>query len=232
MRAQKLERLFGTKAAGDSATPANGPRQTREDRVDRILEAASRQMARSGYEGASMRAIAGEAEVSLAGLYHYFESKERMLFLIQFRTFSALLANVREGLHGLVDPTDQLREIVRVHVSYFAANLAALKICSHELDSLTGPAYDEIHTLRHDYYELTRSVVDQIVAQYGVGSSINSHVATMNLFGMLNWLYRWYEPGKDRTPAGLANLISAQFLGGILGASDWLTRSSNGRRTA
>jgi AcrR family transcriptional regulator len=187
------------------------------DRLNHILEAATVVIARQGYRKASMRAIATATGVSLAGLYHYFDSKDTMLFLIQFRTFTSLLSNLREKLHGVSDPVEQLRVMIRAHVSYFAANMAALKVCSHELDSLSGDAYDETLRIRREYYELTRSVVDRVIGDAGENGSLDRRVATMSLFGTLNWLYRWYDPKKDRSPTALANQISTQFLQGVLG---------------
>jgi AcrR family transcriptional regulator len=208
MDSRKTEHLFET------AGQASGGY---DRRLNRILEAATVVIAREGYGKASMRAIATATGVSLAGLYHYFESKEKMLFLIQFRTFSSLLNNLREKLHGVSDPVEQLRVMVRAHVSYFAANMAALKVCSHELDSLTGEAYDETRRVRREYYELARSVVDGVLGEVAENGSLDCRVATMSLFGTLNWLYRWYDPKKDRAPSALANQISTQFLQGVLG---------------
>ena len=53
-----------------------------------------------GYEGASMRRLASEAELSLAGVYHYVASKEELLYWIQFHTFDSLLQGLRSSLAG------------------------------------------------------------------------------------------------------------------------------------
>ncbi len=195
------------------------PRESHDQRLNRILAAATVVIARDGYRKASMRAIAKATGVSLAGLYHYFDCKDRMLFLIQFRTFSSLLNNLREKLNGVEDPVEQLRVMVRAHVCYFAANMNALKVCSHELDLLTGPAYEETRRIRRAYYELTRSIVDRILQRVTPDGALDRRIATMSLFGTLNWLYRWYDPKKDRSPSVLANQISTQFLQGVLGVS-------------
>ncbi|MHC4102351.1 MAG: TetR family transcriptional regulator [Planctomycetota bacterium] len=218
MATQKPEQAFGSKGLRRADTRSPEGRESYDDRLNHILEAATGVIARDGYEKASMRAIAGAAGVSLAGLYHYFDSKERMLFLIEFRSFSALANNLREKLHGVDDPVEQLRVMVRAHVTYFASNMAALKVCSHELDSLTGPAYEETRRIRREYYEMARSIVARIVGT-GEAQELDARVATMSLFGTLNWLYRWYDPKKDRSPSGLANQISTQFLQGVLGVS-------------
>jgi TetR/AcrR family transcriptional regulator, cholesterol catabolism regulator len=206
--------------ASDPSAGRDGPappRETFDERLNAILEAATTVIARDGYGSASMRAVAKAANVSLSGLYHYFESKERMLFLIQFRTFTSLLNNLKERLHGVEEPEEQLRVMVRAHVGYFAANLSALKVCSHELDSLSGAAYDETRRIRSEYYALTRSIVDRLMAKFAPDSPVDQHVATMSLFGMLNWLYRWYTPGPGRSPSGLANQLASLFLSGTVG---------------
>ena len=200
---------------GDDTVPPSEARVTYDDRLNHILEAATRVIARVGYEKATMRQVAKEAKVSLAGIYHYFDRKERLLFLIQFRTFNSLLNNLREKLHGVDDPVEQLRVMVRAHVSHFAANMDALKVCSHELDSLTGAAYEEARQLRRDYYELTRGIVDRVLDAHAPDTVLERHVATMSLFGTLNWLYRWYDPKRGRSPTTVANQLTSQFLHGI-----------------
>jgi len=143
-----------------------------------------------------------------------------MLFLIQFRTFSTLLNNLRERLHGVDEPVEQLRVMVKAHVGYFATNMSALKVCSHELDSLSGDAFVETREIRSEYYKVTRSIIDRVIDKHASGSTLDRHVVTMSLFSMLNWLYRWYAPGRERSPSGLANQLLAIFLGGVLSTAN------------
>lgn len=217
MISNEAERTFDPESVGGVDAPPEG-RGTFDERLNRILNAATTLIARVGYERASMRQVAQAAGVSLAGLYHYFDSKEKMLFLIQFRTFNALLNGLREKLHDVSEPLEQLRVMVRSHTAYFVANMAALKVCSHELDSLSGEAYAETFAIRRHYYELTRGIVDRVFERYAPTSTLDRHIATMSLFGTLNWLYRWYDPRQGRSPNVLAAQIATQFLHGILGA--------------
>jgi hypothetical protein len=140
-----------------------------------------------------------------------------MLFLIQFRTFSSLLNNLREKLTGVDDVMTQLCIFIRAHVVYFATNMDALKVCSHELDALSGPPYAETLRIRRDYYQVARSIVNGVFERVNPDSPMDRHVATMLLFGMLNWLYRWYSPDDGRSPLGLAKLITDMFLNGVSG---------------
>ncbi len=215
MKSEEGEQAFDIRPA--PASVVSDARDSYDERLNKILQAATQVIAEVGYGQASMRAVAKAAGVSLAGMYHYFDGKKKMLFLIQFRTFNALLQALRERLHGLSDPIEQLHVMVRSHVGYFAANMAALKVCSHELDALSGTEYEDLRKIRHDYYELTRAIVERIMASRPSNGGVDKHVATMSLFGILNWLYRWYSPGPDRSPAGLAKQITQVFLAGVLG---------------
>jgi hypothetical protein len=109
--------------------------------------------------------------------------------------------------------------MVRSHIGYFAANMDALQVCSHELDTLEGEAYEETRRIRHEYYELTRNILRRLLESHDDDGALDQHIATMCLFGMLNWLYRWYDPKKDRSPTALANHIVEQFLHGVAGSA-------------
>lgn len=184
------------------------------DRIDAILRAATVLIAKDGYEKASMRAVASEAGVSPASMYHYFDGKEAMLFTILFRAFSGLENNLRMKTHLVEDPLEQLRIMITEHVLFFANDMEALKLCSHELDSLTGKAYEELHRIRRTYYSLTRHIVDEVIKKYDLKVQ-DPHVSTMCLFSSLNWLYRWYDPSKLRSPTRLGKLLFEQFARGI-----------------
>jgi len=211
-------------------------RESPNDRLDRIVAAATAAFARDGYHKATMRQIAQEGPdgpgVGLAGMYHYVDSKERLLFLIQFRAFSGLLTEVTAKISGVDDPVEQLRHLIHTHVHYVASDMATLKVCSHELDSLTGEVYEQVRRVRRQYYDLARSIVARIIEEarsspadrtvdprvdLSSRGGLDERVATMSLFGTLNWIYRWYDPDQGRSPASLANQIFAQFLAGLLG---------------
>ncbi len=217
MEKVKLERLIGSGATDDVTLEGRG---TYDERLDRILVAATDTFARLGYEKASMREVAKAAGVSLAGVYHYFDGKEKILFLIQFRAFGSLLNNLREKLSGVEGAEEQIRVMVRAHLGYFAANMSALKVCSHELDSLSGPAYEDTRKIRHEYYELCRGIVDRVLIQHGANETMDRHVATMAIFGTLNWLYRWYDPKRGPAVSTVARQIADQYLVGLVGSAE------------
>src|SRR5215467_5731349 len=84
---------------GHRAVPE--PSDSRFDRrLADVLSHASRIFCEKGYEGASMRDLSRATGMSLAGLYHYFESKEELLYLIQKHTFTTIIGNLRQRLES------------------------------------------------------------------------------------------------------------------------------------
>src|SRR5215467_8399736 len=97
--------------------------ETRYDRrLAEILAHATDVFCKKGYEGASMRDLSRASGMSLAGLYYYFESKERLLYLIQKHTFSTIVQRLKARLEGVGDGEERIRIFILNHLEYFLAN--------------------------------------------------------------------------------------------------------------
>jgi AcrR family transcriptional regulator len=180
-----------------------------------LLDAAARVFSEVGYDKASMRRIAAEAEVSLAGIYHYVASKDELLYWIQYHTFDSLLRGLESSLDGVVDPRQRLATAVRNHVRHFGENMHELKVCAREVETLEGDSYDAVHERRRSYFEAVHELVKELQPERG--ASRGSWLATANLFGMLNWFYQWYDAGRSRVSLDdLAAQQTALFLDGYI----------------
>ena len=104
------------------AVPAPATRYDR--RLAEILAHATDVFCKKGYEGASMRDLSRASGMSLAGLYYYFESKERLLYLIQKHTFTTIVQRLKARLEGVTDPEERIRIFILNHLEYFLANQA------------------------------------------------------------------------------------------------------------
>src|SRR6201990_2917182 len=114
-------------------------RETRYNRrLAEILTHATEVFCKKGYEGASMRDLSRASGMSLAGLYYYFKSKERLLYLIQKHTFTTVLRSARERLASISYPEQRVRSFIYNHIEYFLKNRKAMTVLSHEDEPLTG----------------------------------------------------------------------------------------------
>ena len=199
---------------GTRVRPA-GRSRLYDEKLELVLTSGARVISREGYGQATIRQVAGEAGISLAGLYHYVSSKEELLFKIQLHTFEAILEQLARKLDGVEDPLERLRVTVRNHLEHFLSRMDELKVCARELESLSGDYYEKVRALRQDYLRVVLEIVESISKLSG-NSKIQPRLATLYLFGMLNWIYMWY-PEQENTPGEmLADQLVALFLEGYL----------------
>ena len=188
--------------------------ETRFDRrLAEILEHAIEVFYERGYEGASMRDLSRATGMSLAGLYYYFESKERLLYLIQKHTFKTIVQRLKERLKDANQPEQRIRVFILNHLEYFLSNQKAMKVLSHEDDALKNGFGAEIAAIKREYYHTCLDLMDEFKAAKGL--EFNSRIAVLSLFGMMNWIYTWYKPRVDADASELARDMGDIFLRGI-----------------
>jgi AcrR family transcriptional regulator len=188
--------------------------ETRFDRrLGEILAHATEVFCDKGYEGASMRDLSRAAGMSLAGLYHYFGSKERLLFLIQEHTFTTIVENLKTRLEQVGDPEQRIRVFIQNHLEYFVANQSGLKVLSHEDEALKNAFGSRIAAIKREYYRICVGLMDELKRARNL--EFNSRTAVMSLFGMINWIYTWYNPRVDGGAEQLAGDMGDIFLRGV-----------------
>ena len=194
-----------------------------DQKLEFILRNAARIFAEKGYHSTSMRDISRETGVSLAGLYYYCRSKEELLFLIQDNCFGRVLERLEQRLEETTGGIEKLRLVIENHLSFFAANMAEMKVLSHEADSLEGEMYEHVSGKKQQYTSLVRRILSEVQQgqdeqqqQQQARRKIDLTVATYALFGMMNWIYNWYDPRGKLSVSDLVDNITRLFLGGFL----------------
>ncbi len=203
-----------------SPQPASAADTRFDRRLSEILDFATEVFAEKGYEGASMRDLSRLSGISLAGLYYYFDSKEKLLYSIQKHTFTTILDRLQERLRREDDPEQRLRIFVQNHVEYALASHNAMKVLSHEDDVLKNGYGTELAAIKRDYYRICLGLVDDLLRQGGSHPKqrrVDTRTAVMSLFGAMNWLYTWHNRKSDPGAETLARQISDLFLKGITG---------------
>jgi AcrR family transcriptional regulator len=187
-----------------------------DQKLEFILRTAARIFAEKSYHSTSMRDIARETKVSLAGLYHYCKSKEELLFLIQDNCFGRVLERLEQRLEGVADPLTKLGIFIENHLSFFAANMSEMKVLSHEAESLGGDLYTHVSTRKDNYTKLARQILREVQDTQQSDQQIDLTVATYALFGMMNWIYNWYDPQGKLNVSDLASNVMKLFLNGFV----------------
>ncbi len=193
---------------------ALGSQKRFDRRLGEILDHATAVFCDKGYDAASMRDLSRATGMSLAGLYYYFESKEKLLYLIQKHAFKTILAGLRKGLEGVSDPEQRVRVFIQNHLEYFLANQKAMKVLSHEDEALKNSYGSEVRAIKREYYRICLGLVEDLVRARGV--EFSGRIAVLSLFGMMNWIYTWHNPRVDADAGALARQMSDIFLNGVL----------------
>jgi AcrR family transcriptional regulator len=186
-----------------------------DQKLEFILRSAARIFADKSYHSTSMRDISRATNVSLAGLYHYCKSKEELLFLIQDNCFGRVLERLEERLVGVQDPLSKLTIFIENHLSFFAANMAEMKVLSHEAESLQGDLHAHVSGKKDKYTKLASRILREIHAGSSLKQPVDLTVATYALFGMMNWIYNWYDPKGKLKVNELAQHLTHLFLDGF-----------------
>lgn len=164
-----------------------------------------------------MRDISRATSVSLSGLYYYFESKQKLLYLIQYNAFTLIIERARARLADVRDPQMRLRTLVQNHMEYFLSHPNEMKVLSHEEEALEPPYSDEIAAIKRRYYALAREIFEAVTAGEALPGGLGTRVAVLSLFGMMNWVYKWHNPKVDPDAEQLSEAIVNLFLRGVLG---------------
>jgi AcrR family transcriptional regulator len=212
-----VARLDGRKERSSPAVRKNGnePLDSRFDRrLSKVLDHAAQIFCEKGYEGASMRDLSRAAGMSLAGLYHYFASKEELLYLIQKHAFQTIIERVQQRLEGAADPEERIRIFIENHLEYFLANKEAMKVLTHEDDTLKDARGAEIRAIKREYYRICLELLEGLRESKGL--QFSARLAVLGLFGMVNWIYTWHNPRVDADAQALAQEMGDLFLRGVL----------------
>jgi TetR/AcrR family transcriptional regulator, cholesterol catabolism regulator len=187
-----------------------------DQKLEFILRTAARIFAEKSYHSTSMRDISRATNASLAGLYHYCKSKEELLFLIQDNCFGRVLERLEQRLEGVEDPLTKLGIFIENHLSFFAANMSEMKVLSHEAESLNGDLYTHVSTRKDKYTKLARQILREVQETQQSKERVDLTVATYALFGMMNWIYNWYDPQGKLKVSDLTSNVMKLFLNGFV----------------
>lgn len=193
--------------------------QPKDIKANQIRRVITRLFARDGYHGTSMRAIARELGMHPSSLYHYFNSKEEMLFKLLDATMDEALEVLEEICARRIPATEKLTQVLGFYVRYYAGDQARLHLLLSERHVLSPRSQRILITKERRYVGLFRQIFEELAAE-GRTKAIPPSVATFAFLGMVHYTVKWYRRngpvGLDR----LAEFFVEIFTRGILRQAD------------
>jgi AcrR family transcriptional regulator len=190
-----------------------------DEKLQQILKASAQIFADKGFDSTSIRDIARATGMSLAGLYYYFRTKEELLCLIQERCLLTLVENWEKSAAEGKSARGRVGLFVENHLGFFLHNMNEMKVMSHEDSSLTGEYQKRVLRLKRRYVKVLMDLVEDLQREEKV-EKLDVRVAALSLFGMMNWIYTWYNPDRD-LPLGalIEQMLRIYFFGVLHGGS-------------
>lgn len=184
---------------------------------ENILKQAARLFAEKGYAGTTIIDLAEACESSRGALYHYFESKEEMLFHILEGHVNRLYEELQASVTSHKDPIDQCRAIIRTIVVRNAESHNEQIVLLNQLSQLAAGQQQDIVAKQRKMTELVSDILIRIDAQNRV-TTRNKKAYTMMLFGIINYTFTWYDPKGSVPPEEYAEMTADLFIRGFTAA--------------
>jgi AcrR family transcriptional regulator len=205
---------------GTTNNSGPGPAAGGNSGLNDILRESCRLMARNGYHGTSMRDIAQETGRSLSGLYHYFRSKEDIVFIINQHGFTTLVDTWRKLDGTFDDSLEKLYAFIYCHTLYFAEHLDEMRVMTWGTQDLSVERAGAVKALKDQYTSAARRVIKSVYLEACDCDLAGNRLSreTFILFGMMNWIFGWYSPSRYGKVDELVGDIYRTFIYGLTGA--------------
>ena len=168
-----------------------------------------------GFDATSVSDIARALGMTKAGLYHYFSSKEALLFEIMMFGLERVRDEVLVPVRAIRDPEVRLRQLIVRHARITTRARGAVTVLSDETRALPPAQRQKIERRMRVYVDLVRDTLVEI-GKTGRLRDVDPTVATFSLIGMILWFPRWFRHGGRLTPEIAADEIANMALGGLL----------------
>ncbi|MEO1170879.1 MAG: TetR/AcrR family transcriptional regulator [Myxococcota bacterium] len=186
---------------------------TYDDKRQRIRREAARLFAQHGYAGTSIDQISQACEASKSWLYHYYRSKDALLYDVLRDHMQALNRVLAGALAEGGEPETQFRRALSRLVDNYVDYRDELQVLMKEIDQLAPEQRDEVRALERDLVHSMRSLLRRLQPQL---DDTRARASTMALFGMINWVYTWFRVDRGIDAETFGALAADLFLEGLL----------------
>jgi AcrR family transcriptional regulator len=180
-----------------------------------ILTTAAKVFADTGFARTSMSQVAKDCGISKANIYHYYDSKDGLLFDI----LDTYLRALRDRIHGLqldgLTPAEQLKSIVMETLHAYEGMDAEHKIQMEGIPLLNSDQQAVLKGYQRDLVTQLSSVIAATAPDVFDGDTAKLRSTVMSVFGMLNWFYMWNSGADEPARAAYADLVTQLTLGGV-----------------
>lgn len=201
-----------------------------EDKKRVILEKAAALIARKGFDIATMMDVAKACGASKSHVYHYFPSKEDLLYAIVHEHITAQTAELRQIVSLPLPARERFERFVESFMLGAARSRNEHLMLMNDLKFLHKAQRETIREMEVELTSLLESLLQEINPTVMQDTRSRKPYALL-LFGMMIWTFSWFRRSGDISPGELAQRISHLYAAGFtqLDALGLDPRSAGGR---
>jgi len=168
-----------------------------------------------GYEGMSLRQLAGEVGLQQGSLYNHIRTKQDLLMELLRSHMLELLQALDQALAATEEPVARLKAFIAFHLHHHMTRQAEVFVINFELRSLDEANYAEIVGLRQRY---EKSLADTLAAGMRDKSlrRADVQIATYALLAMLTGICTWYRPDGRLSETEIITVHTDLILRGLI----------------
>ena len=181
-----------------------------------IVQAAAHVFRERGPE-ATLRDVAEVLGTDRASLYYYVGSKEELLQEIVSGALDSDIKAAEAVKKSRASTPDKIRALIESMVTSYADNFPHMHVYIEDLGRIARQDSEwSVNVLEQtrSYEAIVMSILNKGRSDGSLRPDLPVHASAMALFGMVNWMHRWWRPGYASTPAEIARTFSDIFLGG------------------
>lgn len=185
-----------------------------EQRREAILDKAAQLFARMGFNGASVSDLATACETSKSLIYHYYPSKEDVLYGVMSSHLDQLVQDVDQVMARDGTPTELLKALIHSFMRHYIGAADRQKVLLNELANLPADR-------RRTIVDKQRGVIDAVQKLLAAihpalaADPVLARAQTMLLFGMINWTHTWFDPAGPVSADAFADMALDRILAPI-----------------
>jgi len=182
-----------------------------QERRKEIAEAAARVFNRTGFQGATMAAVAEELNIDRASLYYHISNKEELFDEVIRETSLENVARAQHIQKSAAPPPEKLRQLIVQLMRSYGKHYPLLYIYIREnLKHVAGARSkwaQQMRQLNHDYDDAVAAIIDEGYADGTFQNIGPARIVAYGIIGMMGWTNRWFKP--------IDSVVSAEEIGEI-----------------
>lgn len=182
---------------------------------ERLLGVATRLFARHGFEGTSVQDIVDAAGVTKGAMYHYYDSKDDLLYEVYHKLLTMQTSHLEAIAAGPGTPEERLRAAAVDVVQTSLDNLDDMIVFFRSLHMLPADKQSQVRAERRDYQDKFRALVDEGVADGTFRSDVPSDIVVHFFLSVVNQLGSWYHPEGQLSAGQVGELFTELLIGGL-----------------